>query len=67
VVPPEADPVNVPAEEHRVLLAEIARLKKEMNAYILPHNYAPPYAMASTKLPSTPSWRLARVYRSNEC
>jgi quinolinate synthase len=27
-VPPEADPVNVPAEEHRVLLAEIARLKK---------------------------------------
>src|SRR6185369_14685734 len=40
-VSPEADPENVPAEEHRWLLAEITRLKKEKNAYILAHNYAP--------------------------
>jgi quinolinate synthase len=40
-VPPEAEPNNVPAEEHRWLLAEIARLKKEKNAYVLAHNYAP--------------------------
>ena len=40
-VPEEAEPDNVPAEEHRALLAEIARLKKEKNAYILAHNYAP--------------------------
>ena len=40
-VPSDADPDNVPVEEHQVLLAEIARLKKEKNAYILAHNYAP--------------------------
>jgi hypothetical protein len=40
-VPPEAEPDNVAPEEHRWLLAEIARLKKEKNAYILAHNYAP--------------------------
>jgi quinolinate synthase len=40
-VPTEAEPENVPAEEHRWLLAEIARLKKEKNAYVLAHNYAP--------------------------
>src|SRR4026207_1840378 len=40
-VPPEAEPENVPAEEHRWLLAEIFRLKKEKRAYILAHNYAP--------------------------
>lgn len=40
-LPPEADPDNVPAEEHRQLLAEIGQLKKEKNAYILAHNYAP--------------------------
>jgi quinolinate synthase len=41
VVPHEADPDNVPAEEHRQLLGEVRRLKKEKNAYILAHNYAP--------------------------
>ena len=40
-VPSETEPDNVPAEEHRWLLSEIARLKKERNAYILAHNYAP--------------------------
>ncbi len=40
-VPPEAEPDNVPTEEHRWLLSEIARLKKERNAYILAHNYSP--------------------------
>lgn len=40
-VPIEADPDNVPPEEHRALLAEITELKKEKNAYILAHNYAP--------------------------
>ena len=40
-VPPESDPDNVAPAEHRELLAEIARLKKEKNAYILAHNYAP--------------------------
>lgn len=40
-VPEEAEPDNVLAEEHRWLLAEIARLKREKNAYILAHNYAP--------------------------
>src|ERR1041385_9201729 len=40
-VPPEADPTNLPEDEHRQLMSEIARLKKEKNAYILAHNYAP--------------------------
>ena len=40
-VPAEAEPDNTPTEEHRWLLAEIARLKRERNAYILAHNYAP--------------------------
>src|SRR5437870_6222888 len=40
-VPAEAEPDNVPEEEHRWLLSEIARLKKERNAYILAHNYSP--------------------------
>jgi quinolinate synthase len=40
-VSPDAYPENVPAEEHRWLEAEIRRLKKERNAYILAHNYAP--------------------------
>jgi quinolinate synthase len=40
-VPPDAEPSYVPVEEHRWLLAEISRLKKEKNAYILAHNYAP--------------------------
>ena len=37
-LPPEAEPKNVPTEEHRWLLGEIARLKKEKNAYNLAHN-----------------------------
>ncbi|HXV84523.1 MAG TPA: quinolinate synthase NadA [Candidatus Binatia bacterium] len=41
LVPSEAEPANVPPEEHDWLLVEIARLKKEKNAYILAHNYAP--------------------------
>jgi quinolinate synthase len=41
LVPPESDPDNVPADEHRQLLAEIASLKRERNVYILAHNYAP--------------------------
>jgi hypothetical protein len=44
-VPPissDAYPANVPAEEHAWLRAEIERLKKERNAYILAHNYARP-------------------------
>jgi quinolinate synthase len=40
-VPSEADPDNVPREEHRWLLSEIARLKQERNAYVMAHNYAP--------------------------
>jgi quinolinate synthase len=40
-VPAEAEPDNVPPEEHRWLLSEIARLKQERHAYILAHNYAP--------------------------
>ena len=40
-IPPEANPETVPEEEHRQLHAEILRLKKERNAYILAHNYAP--------------------------
>ena len=40
-VSPDAYPENVPAEEHRWLDSEIRRLKKERNAYILAHNYAP--------------------------
>src|SRR5437867_5550619 len=39
-VPAEAEPDNVPEEEHHWLLSEIARLKKERNAYILAHNYS---------------------------
>jgi len=39
--PAEAEPDNVPPEQHRALLAEIAQLKKSKNAYILAHNYAP--------------------------
>ena len=40
-VSPDAYPENVPEEEHRWLDSEIRRLKKERNAYILAHNYAP--------------------------
>ncbi len=40
-VAPEADPGKVAPEEHRRLVEEIARLKKEKNAFILAHNYAP--------------------------
>jgi quinolinate synthase len=40
-VPLEADPDNVPEIEHRWLLEEIGRLKRERNAFILAHNYAP--------------------------
>ncbi len=40
-VPLEAEPSHVPPEEHEWLLAEISCLKKEKNAYILAHNYAP--------------------------
>ena len=40
-VSPDAYPENIPAEEHRWLDSEIRRLKKERNAYILAHNYAP--------------------------
>ena len=43
-VPPissDAYPENVPDDEHRWLGSEIARLKRERNAYILAHNYAP--------------------------
>lgn len=41
-VPAEADPDKVPEDEHRWLRSEILRLKRERNAYILAHNYAPP-------------------------
>jgi quinolinate synthase len=41
LVPMEAEPDNLPAEEHRWLLKEIARLKKEKKAFILAHNYVP--------------------------
>jgi quinolinate synthase len=37
----DAYPENMPAEEHRWIESEIRRLKKERNAYILAHNYAP--------------------------
>jgi quinolinate synthase len=40
-VSPDIYPENVPPEEHRWLEAEIGRLKRERNAYILAHNYAP--------------------------
>jgi len=40
-IPPEVNPETVPEAEHRQLHAEILRLKKERNAYILAHNYAP--------------------------
>jgi len=40
-ISPDAYPENVPAEEHHWLESEIRRLKKERNAYILAHNYAP--------------------------
>ena len=40
-VSPDAYPENIPVEEHRWLDSEIRRLKKEHNAYILAHNYAP--------------------------
>jgi quinolinate synthase len=40
-VPAEAEPENVQTEEHRWLHDEVLRLKRERNAYILAHNYAP--------------------------
>ena len=40
-ISPDAYPENVPEEEHRWLESEIRRLKKERNAYVLAHNYAP--------------------------
>ena len=40
-ISPEAYPENVPEHEHRWLHSEISRLKKERNAFILAHNYAP--------------------------
>jgi quinolinate synthase len=40
-ISPEAYPENVPEEEHQWLAMEISRLKKERNACILAHNYAP--------------------------
>ena len=40
-VSPDAYPENVPEEEHQWLHSEIQRLKRERNAYILAHNYAP--------------------------
>ena len=40
-ISPEAYPENVPEEEHRWLQSEISRLKRERNAFILAHNYAP--------------------------
>jgi quinolinate synthase len=43
-IPPisaEVDPASVPEAEHEWLRAEILRLKRERNAYILAHNYAP--------------------------
>lgn len=40
-VPVESEPDGMAADERRWLSAEIARLKREKNAYILAHNYAP--------------------------
>src|SRR5918996_4609460 len=40
-VSPEAYPENVPGDEHQWLGCEISRLKRERNAYVLAHNYAP--------------------------
>jgi hypothetical protein len=40
-ISPDAYPEHMPAEEHRWLASEITRLKRERNAYILAHNYAP--------------------------
>ena len=41
-IPPEADPDNTSKEEKEFLHAKIKLLKKERNALILAHNYAPP-------------------------
>lgn len=40
-IPAEAHPENIPEEERRWLHGEIARLKRERNAFILAHNYMP--------------------------
>lgn len=40
-IPPDVHPENIPAEEHDWLESEILRLKRERNALILAHNYAP--------------------------
>jgi quinolinate synthase len=40
-IPVEVYPENMPEEERRWLRAEISRLKKDRNAFILAHNYMP--------------------------
>ncbi len=42
LIPPEANPENISAEERQFLHTEIKRLKKEKNALVLAHNYEPP-------------------------